>query len=221
MSAHAVTSLPRGVKPRFRGRIHQVAFFFSIPQGIALVAAAAGLMGRIAATVYALSLTGLYGVSAAYHRLPKTKRQRLRMQRIDHSMIFVLIAGTYTPISLLVLDGPWAIALLAAVWAGAIAGIALKLFGFDKTKKLGGAMYIILGWMAVVASPWLVTSLSRVVLALILVGGLFYTAGAIVLARRRPDPRPLVFGYHEVWHAMTIVGGLCHYAAILILLLSS
>lgn len=211
---------PATPKPRFRGRLHQIAFFFSIPQGIAIVAAGAGWLSRIAAGVYALSLSGLYGVSASYHRVKWSPSALQRMRRLDHSMIFVLIAGTYTPVALIVLRGVWATALLGAVWAGAIAGIALKVFGMERTRKLAGTLYIVLGWLAVIAMPWIVPRVGVASLALIVSGGILYTVGAIVLLRRRPDPKPYVFGYHEVWHSMVVAASSCHYAAILLILLA-
>lgn len=207
------------LKPRFRGRLHQIAFFLAIPQGIALVVAAAGLLASIAAGIYALSLAGLYGVSALYHRLGWSPRALLRMRRLDHSMIYVLIAGTYTPVSLLVLDRPWSIILLSLVWAGALTGVAMKILGLERTRKITGTLYIVLGWLAVLAAPVFVTRLSVAVLSLIAAGGILYTLGAIVLLRRRPDPNPAVFGYHEVWHTAVVSAGLCHYAAILLLVL--
>src|SRR5688500_12061923 len=118
----AITSVAVA-KPRFRGRLHQIAFIVSIPQGLALMGTAAGVMSRISAAVYALSLSGLYGVSAAYHRLPWKPESLRRMKKLDHSMIYLLIAGTYTPFSLLVLEGALSIVLLCAVWAGALAGV--------------------------------------------------------------------------------------------------
>jgi hemolysin III len=212
-----VIASPLLTKPRWRGRLHQIAFFFSIPQGIAIVAVAAGWLDRLAAAVYALSLSGLYGVSALYHRLKWTPRVLPRMARLDHSMIFLLIAGTYTPVSLLVLRGVWAIVLLAVVWAGAIVGVMLKVLGMEKTRKLTGTLYIVLGWAAVVAAPQFVPRVGAAVLALIVAGGILYTLGAIVFARKRPDPKPAVFGYHEVWHVFVFGASLCHYAAILML----
>ena len=208
------------LKPRFRGRLHQIAFFVAIPQGVALVAAAAGWMARVAAAVYALSLAGLYGVSAMYHRLKWTPAALLRMRRLDHSMIFLLIAGTYTPVSLLVLSGPWALALLGVVWAGAMAGVLMKVIGMDRTRVVTGAMYIVLGWAAVLAAPWFVTRMSALVLSLIVAGGVLYTIGSIIFLRRRPDPNPAVFGYHEIWHVAVVSASVCHYVAILLLVLS-
>jgi hemolysin III len=207
-------------KPRWRGRLHQIAFIVSIPQGLALVVAAASMVSRVSAAVYALSLSGLYGVSASYHRIGWTPKALGRMRKLDHSMIFVLIAGTYTPFSVIVLDGVWSTVLLAAVWAGALFGIGVKLMGVDRMRKLGGALYIILGWLAVLATPQFVPRLGLGVMALIVAGGVLYTLGAIVLLRRRPDPSPAVFGYHEVWHVMVVAASLCHYAAVMWLVLT-
>jgi hemolysin III len=210
-----------GEKPRWRGRLHEIAFFFSIPQGIALVLAGAGWLSRVATAVYALSLSGLYGVSASYHRVHWSPRALVRMQRLDHSMIFFLIAGTYTALCLLVLHHVWAYVVLALVWAGAIAGVAMKIWGMERTKGITSAMYIILGWLAVLIAPQLVTQVSKLVLALIAAGGVLYTLGAVVLLRRKPDPNPRVFGYHEVWHVMVVTAAACHYAAIFLLALSA
>jgi hemolysin III len=207
-------------KPRWRGRLHQIAFIVSIPQGLALVAVAADAMSRVSAAVYALSLSGLYGVSASYHRIGWTPKALARMRKLDHSMIFVLIAGTYTPFSVIVLDGVWAAVLLAAVWAGALFGIGVKLVGIDRMRKLGGSLYIILGWLAILASPQFVSRLGIGVMSLIVAGGVLYTSGAVVLLRRRPDPNPLVFGYHEIWHVMVVAASLCHYAAVMWLVLA-
>lgn len=206
-------------KPRWRGRLHEIAFFVSIPQGIALVLAAAGWVTRVSAGIYAITLSGLYGVSALYHRLRWSPRALARMQRLDHSMIYLLIAGSYTPISFLVFHGTWARYLLVAVWVGALAGIAMKIFGMHRTRGVTGAMYIVLGWLAVLAAPQFVTRVSPAVLSLIVSGGVLYTLGAIVLLRRRPDPSPLVFGYHEIWHMMVVTAAACHYAAIMLLVL--
>jgi hemolysin III len=205
-------------KPRFRGRLHQIAFFASIPQGIAALVAGAGWVSRLAAGIYALSMSGLFAVSSAYHRLRWTPRGLSRIRKADHAMIFVLIAGSYTPFGLLVLHGVWAITLLAVVWAGAVFGIGIKVFRMERSSTIGGALYIILGWAAIVALPKLVTSLSPVNLALVFTGGLLYTGGAVILLLRRPNPRPAVFGYHEIWHAMVVAASLCHYTAIMLLL---
>jgi hemolysin III len=193
----------------------------SIPAGLALVAAAPSPTARIAAVVYALSLISLFGTSAAYHRLPWSPKARLWMKRLDHSMIFMLIAGTYTPFSLLVLPWPWSLVILVVVSGGAILGIALKMARVDGLRALTGGLYIALGWIAIVALPQIVRGLSGPALGLLLSGGVMYTAGAIVLARRRPDPRPSSFGYHEIWHSLVIGGSMCHYALVFLIVLGA
>jgi len=208
-------------KPRFRGRLHQAAFFVAIPAGILLVAVARTTTARIAAIVYALSLAGLYGTSAAYHRLPWSPRSLRRMKRLDHSMIFVLIAGTYTPFALLVLGRPWSIVLVSVVWAGAAAGVILKLVKIDGFSAVGGALYIVLGWMAIFTAPQIIRGVSGATAGLLLAGGILYTTGAIVLARNKPNPSPRVFGYHEVWHSFVVGASACHYAVILLVVLAA
>lgn len=208
------------MKPRMRGRLHQIAFFVSIPAGIALIALADTGKARVAAAVFAIGLAGVFGASAAYHRIAWSDPARRRMKRLDHSMIFVLIAGTYTPLCLLALGGVWSVAMLATVWAGAITGIILKQVRIDGLKRLSGFLYIALGWASIVALPQLFHTLSTASFALVVVGGLLYTLGAIVFATKRPDPNPAVFGYHEIWHAFTAGAGLCHYLAVLLLILA-
>lgn len=209
------------VNPRFRGRLHQAAFFVAIPAGMALVSVARATTARVAAIVYVMSLVGMYGVSAAYHRHRWSPRSLPWMKRADHSMIFVLIAGTYTPVALFALHKPWSWILLAAVWVGAGLGVALKLLNVDGFRRLTGTLYIALGWLVVIAAPQLVHDLGPVTLPLVVLGGLIYTAGAIVLLRNKPDPAPTVFGYKEIWHAMVIAGSACHYAAIFLIVLSA
>ena len=215
----AMGSLP-DVKPLFRGRLHQVAFFVAIPAGIALVVASPTTSARVAAIVYALALAGLYGTSALYHRLPWSPKARRWMQRLDHSMIFVLIAGTYTPFALLVLHGAAQVVVLTVVWVGAIVGVVLKMVRIDGLKAVTATLYIGLGWLAIVAAPQIYRGLSGVSIGLLLAGGLLYTAGAIMFAAKRPNPSPRVFGYHEVWHSMVIGGSACHFVVILLLILA-
>jgi hemolysin III len=207
-------------KPRLRGRIHQVAFVVSIPAGLALVVLGRTPVARATAAVFALTLAAMYGVSASYHRYPWSPGALRRMRRLDHSMIFLLIAGTYTPFSVLVLEGPFRVGILTAVWTGTVVGIGLKVFRIDGLRAAGGALYITLGWAAIVAMPQFMRALPALATALIIAGGLLYTSGAVVLALRRPDPSPDVFGYHEIWHACVVAGGLCHYVAVTVLLLS-
>lgn len=203
-----------------RGRLHEIAFFVSIPAGIALITLADTGKARLAAVVFATGLVGVFGASAAYHRVAWSERARRRMKRLDHSMIFVLIAGTYTPLCLLALSGVWSVVLLATVWAGAITGIVLKQVNVDGLKRVYGFLYISLGWISIVSLPQLFQTMSAVGFSLVIAGGLLYTLGAIVFAVKRPDPNPAVFGYHEIWHAFTAGAGLCHYSAVLLLILA-
>jgi hemolysin III len=199
--------------------LHQGAFFVAIPAGVALVALARGTSARVAAIIYAISLVGSYGTSAAYHRLARSERSRRWLKRLDHSMIFVLIAGTATPVGLLGLRAPWSLVLLVVVWGGAGAGIAMKMFRIDRFRVLTGVLYIAVGWAAALFAPQLIHRLSPGSLVLIAVGGALYTCGAVVFLRHRPDPAPATFGYHEIWHATVVAGSACHYVAVLLILL--
>jgi hemolysin III len=204
------------VKPRLRGRLHQVAFFVSVPAGLSLVLVAASEMARIAATVYAVSLSALYAASAAFHRINWQPTTWKWMRRLDHAMIFVLIAGTYTPYALLVLPAPWSTVVLAVVWGGGVLGIAIRML----TRGLDGlefGLYLGLGWVALFTLPVMIGRLGWGQLVLLFAGGLLYTVGAIFFALRKPNLKPAVFGFHELWHSMVIGGSLCHYALILML----
>lgn len=203
--------------PRLRGRLHQAAFWVSIPAGLSVIALARTEAARGAVIVYALSLSGLYAASAAYHRVRWSPKMWAWMRRLDHSMIFLFIAGSYTPLSLLVLRPPWSTRVLAIVWAGAAIGIALKIFvrGF---AALAQVLYMTLGWLALFILPQLVATMSGLAIGLLFGGGVLYTAGAVVFGLQRPNPNPLVFGFHEVWHALVISGSLCHYILILLIL---
>jgi hemolysin III len=203
------------VKPRLRGVLHQYGFFLSVVLGLALVVAAPDGRATAAAAVYAVSVSALLGTSAVYHRVNWVRpRVRAWMRRLDHSMIFVLIAGTYTPFSLLVLDGTLATAILIVVWAGALGGILLNLVWITAPKWLTACVYVALGWVAVVAMPELAAALGALGVALLFGGGLLYTAGAVIYARGRPDPMPAVFGYHEVFHALVLAAAAAHFAAV-------
>lgn len=205
------------LKPLLRGRLHQVACLVSIPAGVALVALSHGAAAHVGAAIFALSLTLLFGTSAAYHCGKWTPRARRVMQRLDHSMIYVLIAGTYTPFTLLALRPAWGVTLLAIVWTGAVVGVLLTVLASPRLRWVGMGLYVVLGWLVVVAAPQLARHLSPMEIALLVVGGLLYTSGLAVLVLNRPNPRPRVFGYHELWHAMGIVAAVCHYAVILLL----
>ncbi len=205
------------LKPRFRGRLHRFAFFVSIPAGITLVLLARGTEARVSAMIFAASLSGLYGVSGAYHCGNWSARAERVMRHLDHSMIFVLIAGSYTPITLLALRPAWGISLLALAWAGAAVGVMITALRLEQWRRVGFVMYLGLGWLVAIAVPQLIRSLSTPEFLLLGAGGLLYTLGAVVLATNHPDPNPLIFGYHEVWHSFVVGAGACHYALVLLL----
>ena len=207
-------ALPEPAKPRLRGVIHQYAFFVALVLGALLVALAPAGRARFAAAVYALSVAGLLGTSALYHRRDWTVRARMWMRRLDHSMIFVLIAGTYTPFALLVLHGGLAKTILIVVWAGAVGGTVLNVFWVRAPKGVTAAVYVALGWVAVAAMPQMTRAIGPVGVGLIMLGGVLYTAGAVIYALRRPNPVPGVFGYHEVFHALVVAAAAAHFAAV-------
>jgi hemolysin III len=202
-------------KPRLRGVSHQWAFYFSLVAGLVLVIAAPSGRATVAAAIYAVSVAALFGTSALYHRVTWPSQSARRwMRRLDHSMIFLLIAGTYTPFALLVLDGTLAIVILVVVWGGALGGIVLKLVWIDAPKPLVAVLYVMLGWVAVAAFPDLLDGLGVTSTVMVAGGGILYTAGAAVYALRRPDPVPTVFGYHEIFHALVIAAAALQYAVI-------
>jgi hemolysin III len=207
-------AVPEPLKPRLRGVIHQYAFFVAVVLGAALVVLAPAGKPRLAAAIYALSVAGLLGTSALYHRRDWTTRARMRMRRLDHSMIFVLIAGTYTPFALLVLHGSLARVILIVVWAGALGGTVLNLFWVRAPKPVTAAVYIALGWVAIAAMPQMARAIGALGVGLVLLGGVLYTTGALIYALRRPNPVPGVFGYHEVFHALVVAAAAAHFAAV-------
>lgn len=202
------------VRPRFRGWLHEICFFLSLPAGFVLVLATSDGEARLAAGIYALGLSLLYGVSAAYHRITWSPAARSRMKRLDHGVIFVMIAGTYTPMCLLVLSGTWSTTFLVTVWVLAAAGLALAIGGIATRPGVGHTLYLTMGWLAVLILPQIARRLSGPEVALLIAGGVVYTVGAFVLAARRPNPFPATFGYHEVWHAMVVSASFCHYLLI-------
>jgi hemolysin III len=203
------------VKPKLRGVSHEWAFFLSLGFGAALIVLARTPKATLAVAIYAISLSALFGTSALYHRVNWSRPQvRQWMRRLDHSMIFFLIAGTYTPFALLVLDGPLADAILAVVWVGAIAGAFVEMIWIDHPKWVAAIIYLAIGWVAVVAFPELWAEMGAAGAMLVAAGGLLYTAGAVVYATQRPNPSPAVFGYHEVFHLLVIAAAVAHFAAI-------
>jgi hemolysin III len=206
--------LPDGLtRPLLRGLLHLGAFVVALALGVTLVLVA-GRQDGAAFAVYGLAVAGLFGVSALYHRGRWEPAARARLQRLDHSMIFVLIASTYTPFCVYVLDGLLGAALLAVVWGGALAGAALGLRPAPMPRGVLVGLSIALGWIALLAMPSVIDGLGWVATALLGLGGVLYTVGAVIYARRRPDPSPSVFGYHELFHTFTIGGAGLHYAVI-------
>lgn len=191
-----------------------MAFVLAVPGGVLLILQANGPEATVAACIYSVSLVLGFGTSAGYHRLARRERTQTIMQRLDHSMIFVLIAGSYTPICLLGLPTAWGIPLLCVVWVGAAVGILLKQLAFERLKVLEYALYPILGWLLIIATPQLLRGMSATALALLLAGGVLYTVGIPILARERPNPWPGKFGYHEIWHSFTVAAGACHFITV-------
>jgi hemolysin III len=203
------------LKPRLRGVLHQWAFVVSLVAGVGLVLEAASDRARLAAAVYALSVAALFGTSALYHRVDWRRLSARRwMRRLDHTMIFVLIAGTYTPFSLLVLKGALGAVILISVWSAALAGAVFKLAWIDAPGWLGTTAYILLGWIAVIAAPELVDRLGIPAVAAVALGGLLYSVGGVIYARKRPDPVPTVFGYHELFHSLVVAAAGLQYAVV-------
>jgi hemolysin III len=202
------------VRPRLRGVLHQYACAVAIAIGCILVSQAENERARLAASVYAVSLAALFGVSAAYHRITWRPSLRAWVARIDHSMIFVFIAGTYTPFALLVLRGTTAIVVLAVVWTGAALGVGSRLLWHRAPRWVTVPLYIGLGWVAAFIVPQLIGGAGIAVFVLLCVGGVAYTIGGVMYALRRPDPAPNTFGYHEVFHLMTVIAAICHYVAV-------
>ncbi len=208
------------LKPRLRGVIHEYAFFAAIVAGAALLVSAPSGKARVAAAIYVLGLAGLLGTSALYHRVTwRRPNVRRWMRRLDHSMIFLLIAGTYTPFALIVLSQPLGAVVLVLIWTGAAGGIVLSLLWPDAPKPVSAAIYISLGWVAIIAMPQMLDRLGVLGVALIVAGGLLYSAGAVVYARKRPDPAPTVFGYHEIFHVLVVAAAALHFAVIAFLVL--
>ncbi len=201
-------------RPRWRGRIHQIAALVTPLVAVPFVGHATPGSARTGAAVFVASVFVLFATSAAYHRIAWTPRWALRMKRADHVAIFVLLAGTYTPVALVLLGGWLRDTVLVASWTSVVLGTVAASLGLFERKGVAIIAYNLLGWMAVLMAPRLIDVLDLREAALVLLGGVLYSAGAIGLALRRPDPDPLVFGYHEVWHVYTVLGVLAHGAAL-------
>ncbi|MFI6265736.1 hemolysin III family protein [Micromonospora sp. NPDC051006] len=204
-------------KPRMRGWLHAYAFFVALVCGIVLCSIAAtrpGWAPLVSCVVYSLTVCGLFGTSALYHRRVWSERGYQIMRRMDHSMIFVFIAGTYTPFCVLLLEQRLATIMLAVVWGGALAGVALKMIWPHAPRWLSAPLYLALGWVAVAMLPQILHQGGVTALVLLLTGGAIYSVGAVFYALRRPNPWPTVFGHHEFFHACTLVAAICHHIAI-------
>ena len=202
-------------RPTLRGVLHAVAFVVSLVVGVLFVVAAPGAH-TLAAAAFAVSASVMLGTSAIYHRVTWSPSRRLWMRRADHAGVFLLIAGTYTPVALVSLHGAWRTSVLAVVWTGTVLATLAKMCWVRAPKWLSAVIGIALGWVGVVALPQLAHNAGLAPIVLLAAGGIAYTAGAVVYARRRPDPVPHVFGYHELFHALTIVALACQYVAVAI-----
>jgi hemolysin III len=201
------------VKPKLRGVFHELGFYAALGLGAALVVTAQDGRARVAAAVFGGSVVFCFGASALYHRPTWRPPVRAWLARLDHAGIYLLIAGTYTPFGLLVMSEDWAVPVLTVIWVGALAATFLKLFWFRAPKWLSAAVGLALGWVGMAAFSQLL-KVPLPGLALVLAGGLLYTLGAVVYAYRRPDPVPHVFGYHELFHVLTLGAVGCQYVAI-------
>jgi hemolysin III len=201
-------------RPALRGVLHALAFVVSCVVGALFLAATPGSR-LVPAAAFAASATFMLGTSALYHRIPwRRRRARLWMRRADHAGVYLLIAGTYTPVCLISLHGSWRVGVLAVVWSGAAIAVLSKACWVGSPKWLSVVIGVALGWVGVAAMPDVARHAGVAAVALLAAGGVAYTVGAVVYARRRPDPIPRVFGYHEVFHALTIVALTCQYVAV-------
>jgi hemolysin III len=207
-------------KPRLRGVFHQWAFFAAVVAGVVLVVLAEGLRERFATWVYVAALAAMFGASAVYHRVDwRTPARRAWARRLDHSTIFLFIAGTYTPFALLAFQGTLAAVVLVAVWIGAVLGLAINLCWIDAPTWAGAIAYLAVGWVGVIAAPQLFSSLGIGAAVLVIIGGLLYTLGAVVYSVGRPDPFPAIFGYHEVFHVLVVAAAVLQFVAVSLIVL--
>ncbi|KOX15104.1 hemolysin III [Micromonospora sp. NRRL B-16802] len=200
-----------------RGWLHTYAFFVAVASGIVLCSIAAtrpGWAPLVSCVIYSLTVCGLFGTSALYHRRVWSERGYQLMRRMDHSMIFVFIAGTYTPLCVMLLEPRQATVMLSLVWGGALAGVAVKMAWPHAPRWVSAPLYLALGWVAVAMLPEILRGGGVTALVLLIVGGVMYSVGAVFYALRRPNPWPSVFGHHEFFHACTLLAALCHHIAI-------
>ncbi|TDP80517.1 channel protein (hemolysin III family) [Brachybacterium sp. AG952] len=201
-------------KPRLRGMLHLIAFPTTLVLGLLLVAVGQTLTIRLACAVFVLTAGMLFGISAVYHRGTWSPQRAIILRRFDHANIFLIIAGTYTPIAAALLAPRQALTLLAIAWGGALVGVCFRIFWTGAPRWLYVPAYVALGWVAVFYMPQLHAGGGWPVVILLLLGGLAYTAGAVMYALKRPNPSPAWFGFHEIFHAGTLIGFGCHFAAV-------
>ena len=201
------------VKPKLRGVFHELGFYAAAVIGVVLVLTAQPGRAQTAAAIFAACVAACFGASAVYHRPTWRPRARARLARVDHAGVYLLIAGSYAPFGLIVMSKGWAIPVLAIVWGGALAAIMLKLFWLQAPKWLSAAIGLALGWVGAAAFSQLLR-LPTAAIALVIATGMLYTAGAIIYARRRPNPFPRTFGYHELFHVLTVAAAACEYVAV-------
>ena len=206
-------------KPSWRGWIHTGTFPVTVAAGIVLVVLANGPVAKWASAVFMLTSMLLFGNSALYHRINWSPRTKTLLKRFDHANIFLLIAGTYTPISLLALPLDKGVTLLIVVWSGALVGIAFRVFWITAPRWLYVPLYVILGWAAVFYAPDIFTT-NPAAMVLVIVGGLLYTIGSVVYGLKKPNPWPNAFGFHEIFHTLTVLAFLCHWTAALLVALN-
>jgi hemolysin III len=209
------------VTPRLRGVSHLIAFVVAIPVGVALALSAQGAVARAAAITFAASVASMFGVSCLFHRIAWKSRAKRWLGRVDHVMIYALIAGTYAPIALLVVHPGWRVPILATVWGGAFAAATAKFVWSNPPTWFAPVTCVALGWVALLVMPQIAARIGIAGTLLLVGGGIAYTVGAVVYARQRPDPRPRTFGYHELFHSLVIVAVVCQYATVAFFVLPS
>jgi hemolysin III len=206
--------------PRLRGVFHQYAFFGALTAGVVLVALADGYLERFAVWVYAAALAAMFGASALYHRFPwRTTAARLRARRLDHAMIFVFIAGSYTAFSLVAFDGALQAVILASVWAGTVLGVAVELYWIHAPRWVSAIAYLAVGWIGIIALPQFFSALGIAAAVLVIVGAGLYTMGALTYATTWPNPFPSTFGFHEVFHVLVVAAATTQFVALSLVVL--
>jgi hemolysin III len=208
------------VVPRLRGVFHQYAFFVAVAAGVVLFALADGLRDRLAVWVYAAALAAMFGASALYHRFPwRTAAAKLRARRLDHAMIFVFIAGSYTAFSLVAFEDLLRAVILASVWTGAVLGVVVELCWIHAPRWVSAVAYLAVGWIGIIALPQLFPSLGVAAAVLVIVGAALYTLGALAYATTWPNPFPRTFGFHEVFHLLVVAAAVTQFVALSLVIL--